>query len=56
MVEPTKLPVKTEKSSVGAPQLWRPFESLRREIDHLFEDFGGDSATMISRGGPGSGR
>ena len=42
MVEPTKLPVKTEKSSVGAPQLWRPFESLRREIDHLFDDFGGD--------------
>ena len=42
MVEPTKLPVKTEKSSVGAPQFWRPFESLRREIDHLFEDFGGD--------------
>jgi len=42
MVEPTKLPVKTEKSSVGAPQLWRPFESLRREIDHLFDDFGRD--------------
>jgi HSP20 family protein len=42
MVEPTKLPVKTEKSPVGAPQFWRPFESLRREIDHLFEDFGGD--------------
>jgi HSP20 family protein len=41
MVEPTKLPVKTEQSSVGAPQFWRPFESLRREIDHLFEDFGG---------------
>ena len=41
MVEPTKLPVKTEKSSIGAPQFWRPFESLRREIDHLFEDFGG---------------
>ena len=42
MVEPTKLPVKTEKSSVAAPQFWRPFESFRREIDHLFEDFGGD--------------
>lgn len=42
MVEPTKLPVKTEKASAGAPQIWRPFESLRREIDHLFEDFGGD--------------
>jgi HSP20 family protein len=42
MVEPTKLPVKTEKASAGAPQFWRPFETLRREIDHLFEDFGGD--------------
>jgi len=42
MVEATKLPVKTEKSSVVAPQHWRPFERLRRDIDHLFEDFGGD--------------
>jgi HSP20 family protein len=42
MVEPTKLPVKTEKSSVGAPQFWRPFDRLRREIDHVFDDFGGD--------------
>ena len=42
MVEPTNLPVKTEKSSVGAPQFWRPFQSLRREINHLFEDFGSD--------------
>jgi HSP20 family protein len=31
----TKLPVKTEKAT--AP--WRPFGSLRREIDRLFEDF-----------------
>jgi HSP20 family protein len=42
MVEPTKLPVKTEKSSVAGPQSWRPFDRLRREIDHLFDDFGGD--------------
>ena len=40
MVEPTKLPVKIEKTPVGAPEFWRPFESLRREIDHLFEGFG----------------
>jgi HSP20 family protein len=41
MAEPTKLPVKTEdrKSPAAAP--WRPFESLRREIDRLFEDFDG---------------
>ncbi len=36
----TKLPVKTEtKGQVAAPQAWRPFESLRREVDRLFEDF-----------------
>jgi len=37
MPEPTKLPVKTEKASVSTAS---PFESLRREIDRLFEDFG----------------
>jgi HSP20 family protein len=41
MAEPTKLPVKTEGSSVASAQTWRPFESLRREIDRLFEDFNG---------------
>jgi HSP20 family protein len=36
----TKLPVKSEeKASGSAPHVWRPFESLRREIDHLFEEF-----------------
>ncbi len=35
----TKLPVKTEKTSTPAPQTWRPFENLRREIDRLFDDF-----------------
>jgi len=39
MAEPTKLPVKIEKSS--SVQAWRPFEDLRREIDRLFEDFDG---------------
>ncbi len=43
----TKVPVKTgekttqersERSSV--PQEWRPFETLRREVDRLFDDFG----------------
>ncbi len=39
MAEPTKLPVKTEKSF--GPVAWRPFESLRREIDRLFDEFDG---------------
>jgi HSP20 family protein len=39
----TKVPVKTEQKAVGtvtAPPAWHPFESLRREIDRLFDDFG----------------
>lgn len=43
MAEAAKLPVKTERKlsepAVGM-QAW-PLESLRREIDHLFNDFGG---------------
>jgi HSP20 family protein len=36
----TKLPVKNEKSErPSAPAEWRPFESLRREVDRLFDDF-----------------
>ena len=38
----TKLPVKTEeKKAETAIRPWRPFENLRREIDRVFEDFGG---------------
>jgi len=38
----TKAPVKTEgRSTAATPFSWRPFENLRREIDRLFEDFGG---------------
>jgi HSP20 family protein len=43
MVEVTKLPIKTEEMAstlVPAPQAWWPFESLRREMDRLFDDFG----------------
>ena len=36
----SKVPVKTEKSG-PAPQMWHPFESLRREVDRLFDDFDG---------------
>jgi HSP20 family protein len=41
MAEPvTKLPLKTEaKESARPVSEWRPFESLRRDIDRLFEDF-----------------
>jgi HSP20 family protein len=44
MVEATNLPVKTEQKAGGAQttqQTWHPFETLRREVDRLFEDFGG---------------
>ena len=41
MAEPTKLPVKTAEASAPALQAWRPFETLRREIDRLFDDFDG---------------
>jgi len=37
----TKVPVKTEKPSAAVPQAWHPFDSLRREVDRLFEDFDG---------------
>ena len=39
---PTKLSVKTEKTEpASAMREWRPFEALHREIDRLFDDFGG---------------
>ena len=34
-----KLPVKTEKAQRAALPEWRPFESLRREMDRLFDSF-----------------
>ena len=37
----TKLPVKKEKSEAASTlEAWQPFESLRHEINHLFDDFG----------------
>jgi HSP20 family protein len=41
----TKVPVTTSKQPTepaSAPQPWQPFETLRREVDRLFEDFGSD--------------
>jgi HSP20 family protein len=35
----TKLPLRTEGRKPDRPTEWRPFESLRREIDRLFDDF-----------------
>ena len=46
MAEPvTKLPIKNEGKTgepTSALEAWRPFESLRREVDRLFEDFDRD--------------
>ena len=40
MTEATKVPVKTEKGgTVVAPAHWSPFESMRREIDRVFDRF-----------------
>lgn len=42
----TKLPVKVEKKTapaMGAMAPWAPFETLRREIDRLFDTVGGGS-------------
>lgn len=38
----TKLPVKQEKASEPAPAMeaWQPFDTLRREVEQLFDDFG----------------
>jgi HSP20 family protein len=38
MSDAPKLPLKPEKTA-PASENWNPFESLRREIDRLFEDF-----------------
>ena len=37
----TKMPIRQERTrSSNALPTWRPFESLRDEIDHIFDDFG----------------
>src|SRR5579863_1531126 len=45
----TKLPVKKEGGALAAQRLWAPFESLRREIDRLFEDFDGGWRSPFGR-------
>jgi hypothetical protein len=36
-----KVPGKVEKMTPSTLQPWRPFESFRREVDRLFDDFSG---------------
>lgn len=47
----TKLPVKLEKTPERAAtvETWRPFETLRREVEQLFDDFGRDFWRVPSR-------
>jgi len=35
----SRMPVRNEGKGPDRPAEWRPFESLRREVDRLFEDF-----------------
>jgi HSP20 family protein len=50
----TKLPVKTEKKGapITAPTPWAPFETLRREIDRLFEGMSGGGWPFASGRNP----
>lgn len=41
MANETKLPVANKAAEPAFAEAWRPFESLRKEVDRLFEDFGG---------------
>ncbi|CAG4915627.1 unnamed protein product [Acidocella sp. C78] len=40
-VEPRPKTAEPERRHAGMPDFWRPFESLRREVNRLFEDFDG---------------
>ena len=44
MADETRIPVEQQTSGAAPPsaafmQAWRPFDTLRREVDRLFEDF-----------------
>jgi hypothetical protein len=47
----TKMPVRKEGKPADRPTEWRPFESLRREVDRLFEDFQPGSWRLLFAGG-----
>lgn len=42
MATETNLPVTKKPGEPARVEAWRPFESLRKEIDRVFEDFGDD--------------
>lgn len=48
---PETFPVKKEQKTTTPPpgRLWSPFESLRTEIDRLFDDFGPSSWRPLAR-------
>jgi HSP20 family protein len=41
MADSSKVPVKSETSRSSEPEIWGPFEGLRREVDRIFDGFGG---------------
>ncbi|KGE01584.1 Hsp20/alpha crystallin family protein [Rhizobium sp. YS-1r] len=50
MAEPaSKLPVKNEEKSVRPAGVWSPFETLRSEIDRLFDDLAPSSWRPLER-------
>jgi HSP20 family protein len=42
MATETKLPVTKTPTEPMFGEVWRPFEALRKEMDRLFDDFGGE--------------
>src|SRR5258708_7957216 len=48
MTEAAKVPVKPSQKFVSSQAL-RPFQTLRREVDRLFEDFGGEWRSPFRR-------
>ena len=47
----TKLPIKQEKTPerASAMEAWRPFDTLRREVEQLFDDFGRNFLRLPTR-------
>jgi HSP20 family protein len=49
--ETTKFPGKAEENKISGPAEWRPLESLLRELDRLFDEFGvGSWRSPFTRG------
>ena len=45
----TKLPEKPETAELTLTRAWHPLESLRREIDQLFDEFDAGSRRRFGR-------